>query len=217
MKNLLIVPTRSRPHKAIEFYEAFKEYTSSDTTLCFAIDDDDDSGYDQSLFPDAVWEVNERLRLGGTLNLVANKYCNDYDYLSFMGDDHRVRTSNWDRILTSDPIENLIAYGNDLIQGINLPTAVLMDSNIVKKLGHMSPPPLKHLYLDNYWLDLGQVLKSIRYYDDVIIEHMHYSVGKSDEDALYKELNSAHQFDQDQSAWIDYRNNDFLSDLVKLR
>lgn len=217
MKNLLIVPTRSRPHKAIEFYEAFKEYTSSDTTLCFAIDDDDDSGYDQSLFPDVVWEVNERLRLGGTLNLVANKYCNDYDYLSFMGDDHRVRTSNWDQILTSDPIENLIAYGNDLIHGINLPTAVLMDSNIVKKLGHMSPPPLKHLYLDNYWLDLGQVLKSIRYYDDVIIEHMHYSVGKSDEDALYKELNSAHQFDQDQSAWINYRNNDFITDLEKLR
>ena len=217
MKNLLIVPTRSRPHKAVEFYEAFKEYTSDDTTLCFAIDDDDDSGYDQNMFPDVVWEVNPRLRLGGTLNLVANKYCNDYNYLSFMGDDHRVRTLNWDQTLTSDPVEYLVAYGNDLIQGASLPTAVLMDSSIVRKVGHMCPPSLKHLYLDNYWLYLGEALRSIRYYDDVIIEHMHYSVGKSDKDALYEELNSNEQFGQDQPAWIQYRDNDFLIDLAKLR
>ena len=39
---LVIVPTRARPEKSVEFYEAFKENSDlSYTDLLFGLDDDD--------------------------------------------------------------------------------------------------------------------------------------------------------------------------------
>jgi len=84
-----------------------------------------------------MYEVNPRAMMNGTLNLIANKYADKYEYIAFMGDDHRPRTIGWDQKLVDSiaDINNGIAYGNDLFQGINLPTAVLLKSSIVKTLG----------------------------------------------------------------------------------
>lgn len=218
VKNLLIVPTRSRPHKVKEFYDSFIEHTGNTTQLCFAIDDDDESMINHNFddYENVIWEINPRLRISGTLNLVANKYIDDYDYVSFMGDDHRIRTTDWDLELTSDPIKYLIAYGNDLLQGQHLPTSVLMDSNIIKNIGYMCPPTIKHLYLDNFWKVLGQRLGTLKYYDEVIIEHMHYSINKSQADDLYIEVNSHEIANHDKAAYDYYVHNQFNLDLEKL-
>jgi len=214
--NLLIVPTRNRPKNVEEFYECFIKKSSKNTTLCFGIDNDDDSNYDFDKMDRVFIEKNNRLGLNGTLNLIAKKYCNAYDYISFMGDDHRIRTKNWDKILISSKIKNVISYGNDLLQGENLPTAVLMDSNIIRKLGYMSPPNLKHMYLDNFWKDLGIALNTLKYYDNVTIEHMHYTVNKSDNDSSYAETNTAEIIGHDSDQYKLYKASDFQIDLEKL-
>lgn len=216
MNNLLIVPTRNRPSSVLEFYNSFKEHTSNSTTLCFAIDSDDPSEYDKESMPEAVWEINERSGMAGALNTVAYKYCKDYDYITFMGDDHRIRTKDWDLELTKNSAKNLIAYGNDLLQGPNLPTAVLMDSRIIDILGYMSPPVLKHMYLDNFWKSLGTTLGSLHYRNDVIIEHMHYSVNKSENDQTYQETNSSEVIDNDNKMYNLYMATDFINDVKKL-
>jgi hypothetical protein len=214
MKNLLIVPTRSRPQNASDFYDLFTQNTSDQTTLCFALDSDDEHNYSDR-YDNVIWEINDRKGMNGTLNLVANKYCQDYDYITFMGDDHRIRTANWDRIFIRHAKENTVTYGNDLIQGERLATAAMLDSNIIRTLGYMAPPKMKHLYLDNFWMELGRRLKTLQYYPDVIIEHMHYSVGKSQADELYEEVNSADMNNNDRIAWEQYLTYNIADELSK--
>jgi hypothetical protein len=214
-KVLLIVPTRGRPEKVQEFYDEFIKH-SSITDLIFGIDEDDDSVYPE--LDKARYEVNPRLRMCGTLNLIANKYANDYEYIAFLGDDHRIRTNDWDVILTNGIADKKygITYGDDLLQGHQLPTAVLLKSEIVKTLGYMAPPVLIHLYLDNFWRDLGNKIDSLVYNANVIIEHMHYSNGKSDADELYLEVNSDAIGTHDRVEYSAYLQNGFAGDLAKL-
>ena len=79
-----------------------------------------------------------------------------------------------------------------------------MTANIVDALGGMVPPGFEHLFLDNFWLQLGTDLKAIRYLGDVIIEHMHPFAGKGQMDALYQEVNDIQLSSRDQARFIEY-------------
>ena len=212
---LLIVPTRSRPDKSLEFYDSFIE-NSSITDLLYALDDDD---CEYPRIDGVMYEVNPRMGMNGTLNYVATKYADQYDYIAFMGDDHRIRTKDWDKDLVESisGFENGVAYGNDLLQGSKLPTAVLMDARIVRKLGYMAPPKQRHLYLDDFWKTLGTALDTLRYNPGVIIEHLHFTNGKADSDALYQEVNAPALYEKDRVAYEEYVRNDLPNDLAKLR
>jgi len=216
-KILVIVPTRSRNHKTKEFVEEFFK-NSEISDLLFGLDDDDQHTYDR--IQNVKYEVNPRLRLNGTLNLLAKKYCEHYECISFMGDDHRTRTKGWDSIIY-EKIKDIpfgIAYGNDLLAEERLPTAVIMKSEIIKRLGFMSPHSLTHLYLDNFWLDLGKRLNSIHYFPKVIIEHMHYGrKGKSPKDDIYIEVNSPEMHKKDKLAYKIYLQENFENDLKKFK
>jgi hypothetical protein len=212
---LLIVPSRKRQEKVVEFYKYFKE-NSTITDLCIGLDDDDFQNY--PIFDDVIYDINPNMKLGPKLNCISKKYLDHYDYIAFMGDDHWIKTFGWDQKLV-DSLENIpngIAYGNDLFQGENLPTAVLMDSNIIFQMGYMCPPSIKHLYLDNFWLDLGKSLGTLRYCPDVIIEHMHFTNGKSNVDDIYAEVNSAEMYDHDKREYDNYIQNNFQNDLKKI-
>ena len=126
--------------------------------------------------------------------------------VGFMGDDHRPRTEGWDSryMETLHELGTGIVYGDDRLQGAALPTQVAMTSDIIRALGHMAPPDQKHLYLDNYWLTLGQAANCIRYLPEVIVEHMHYSVGKSPADEHYHRVNSGEMYSHDEAAWRTY-------------
>jgi len=213
-KVLLIVPTRSRSKASLDFYKSFIE-NSSITDLMFAIDEDDADNYPR--IDGVLYEVNPRMGMNGTLNYVALKYLKDYDYIVFMGDDHRIRTKDWDVTLSSSIGNKGLAYGNDLFQKENLPTSVMISSNIISAIGYMAPPNQKHLYLDDFWLLLGKKLDAIYYHPDVIIEHMHYTLGKSEVDELYSEVNDPSMYSADQVAFSDYINNQFELDLEKIK
>jgi hypothetical protein len=215
---LLIIPTRGRPDSAVLAVEAALNYGTKWLDICLGLDDDD-VDYPEYRTDRVIYERNPRMGMNGTLNFLANKYADRYKYLAFMGDDHRPRTPDWDEqlIQTIADFPNGIAYGNDLIQGENLPTAVLLDSNIVRTLGYMAPPEQKHLYLDDFWRDLGRELGTLRYNPHVVIEHMHFSVGKSEQDAQYAEVNSAAMYDHDRIAYEKYVAERRADDIRKLR
>lgn len=210
---LVIVPTRGRPDASKEFYEMF-EHNSLISDLMFAIDEDDADNYPR--IDGVLYEVNPRMGMNGTLNYVANKYSDKYKYIAFMGDDHRIRTFGWD-IIMAEKIGSLgIAYGNDLIQGSALPTAVVMSSKIIKAIGYMAPPAQKHMYLDNFWLDLGTRLNAIHYLEDVIIEHQHFSVTGEKMDETYQETNDAAVYNADKIAYDNYLSTQMDIDIDKI-
>jgi hypothetical protein len=210
---LVIVPTRGRPDASVEFHKEFLA-KSMISDLMFAIDEDDADSYPR--IDGVLYEVNPRMGMNGTLNYVATKYADEYKYIAFMGDDHRIRTFGWDIVMTEKIGSLGVAYGNDLIQGQALPTAVIMSSKIIKAIGYMAPPKQKHMYLDNFWLDLGTRLNAIHYLEDVIIEHLHFSVGKSDMDSSYQETNDSAIYNADKVAYDEYLLTQMDIDLDKI-
>ena len=93
--------------------------------------------------PNFIYEVVKSNGTRGAtypLNQVATKYCNEYEYIGFWGDDHRPNTKNWNSIMYETLNSNkpyAMAYADDLIQGANLPTEIIMDSLYIKEFGNV--------------------------------------------------------------------------------
>lgn len=223
---LMICPTRSRPGNATELWKAWQETNGAglwSADLMFAVDDDDPEldAY-QSACKDMHGVhllVGPRLRMVGTLNATATVASRTYRYLGFLGDDHRPRTPGWSyRFCECLSGGTGIVYGNDLLQGEEMPTAVAMTSDIVRALGYMAPPAMVHLCVDLCWKDWGQGLGRLTYLNDVILEHMHPANGKAPYDAGYEDANSPERTTADATAYLAYRDQGSLStDLEKLR
>ena len=229
---LVIVPSRGRPDNIKALYEAFRETsTGSDTYLVVAVDEDDpkldeylalaDSPYPPAY---ACTQVGPRLRLGGTLNKTAafaieHDLLGSHNLIGFMGDDHRPRTRGWDvEIMQAHRVfGDGVVYGNDLIQGQNLPTAAFISTWIIRTLGYMVPPRLIHLYIDNAWKSIGEGMGRLTYLPDVIIEHMHPIAGKAEWDAGYNEANSADINQTDHDTYDHWVATGLPMDIIKLR
>jgi len=218
-KVLLIVPTRGRPDKAKELYDNYVE-NSFDCDIVFGLDEDDEYNYQR--IDGAMYEVGPRVYAPQTMNLISQKYVNEYEYFAFMGDDHRIRTKDWDKILLQ-PIEQRgygFSYGDDLLQGERLCTAVMFSTNIIKPIsGLMVLPtyPKKHLYADDFWMELGKRLGAITYCPNVVIEHLHYSVGKSEMDTSYAETNNPERYSIDGAEYANYLQNHIDNDVLKIK
>jgi hypothetical protein len=216
---LIIVPSRSgggtRQNNIDRLHQSWQATTSGQSDLMIALDDDDDHNYPR--IEGVLYEVNPRMRMCPTLNHVAVKYANQYDAITFMGDDHKFVTPGWEEAFLGfiDSHGGIgICYGNDLLQGPNLPTAVTLSSNIVSTLGYMVPPALIHMYADNFWRDMGRRLNILQYFPNIIIEHVHYSIGKTGHDQQYAEVD---QFTgQDGGAYRNYQLRDMDVDADKL-
>jgi hypothetical protein len=221
---LTIVPTRGRPGNAVELYRSWEATVGlPESHLLFVVDDDDPQrdGYRNRAahMPKAkIIEVPPQ-RMVGALNVAAVRFASEYDALCFMGDDHRPRTYGWDfRLCAALQRPMGIAYGNDLLQGEKMATAVVMTSNIVQKLGYMAPPAMEHLCVDLCWNLWGERLGVLRYLDDVVIEHMHPANGKAFSDAGYEKANSSEQVRRDNDAFYTYRDGGQLAaDIEKLK
>jgi hypothetical protein len=209
---LMIVPTRGRPHAMADLIQCFGD-TMVDSTLWIGVDDDDSEidAYAKILHDAPMWVRWWRIPTRGMvagLNLLALRGVgmNTHENIGFMGDDHRPRTPRWDNIIESaiGDMQGGIAYGNDLLQGRNLPTHVVMSRRIVRALGHMAPRQFKHLYVDNYWLTLGQMIDRISYLNDVVIEHMHPVAGKAEWDDGYRRVNNGSVYADDHATFSRY-------------
>ncbi len=222
MRMLTIIPTRGRNDNSLRLFEAINA-TADFTEVVFAIDSDDVETYTGLIDATAGLGnvkvvIANRMGMNGTLNHWALWFSPDYDYICFMGDDHLPRTGGWDTKLTEAIGTNAgIAYGNDLLQGENLPTAVVMSSKIIRATGFMSPPNLKHLFLDNYWLAMGQALENANYLPDVIIEHLHYTNGKAEHDERYAAVNNFEMHNGDQAIFAEYLATEFSNDVENVK
>jgi hypothetical protein len=215
---LVIVPTRNRNTQHKEFAETFlKNSVASD--LVFVLDQDNEKTYDR--LPGVMYKIHNTQSTGlcEPLNHTAVAYADQYRYIGFMGDDSRPRTFRWDQLMLDEmkkkPLS--VAYGNDLLQGEKLPTAILMSSVIIQKLGYMAPPTLRHQWSDLFWLDLGQKLGTLTYFPNIIIEHLHHSVGKSSTDQTYIDATNRLIRRHDRDAYKKYYQEQFAKDIEKLK
>lgn len=192
-----------------------------DTRLVVVVDDDDPERDGYATLPVysflTVQYQSAHHRLNPIMNAAAVEVADIVEIIGFMGDDHLPRTEGWDSWI-GGALDNGpgVAYGNDLLQGEALATAVFISAPIIECLGFFSPPPLQHLFMDNYWMHLGRATH-LTYLPHVIIEHLHPLVGKAQHDDGYARANSPETWAADSAAWNTYLANSWAGDLQKLR
>lgn len=215
-KILVLCPTRARPENAKRLKHNFAANTKGDTDLVFCIDDNDPKLVDYLVMaqePGFYYKTDTPKRLGPWLNYWVDKI-SEYDIVGFVGDDVLARTWNFDDRIREAMVPNGIVYGNDGWQGQNLPTSVFMDARMVEKAGYMVYPKLTHLYIDNHWKAWGEALGTLKYLEDVHLEHMHPFAGKAENDKVYEDANTPLMYSKDGQAFEQFVKRE-LPKLVK--
>lgn len=219
---VVITPSRGRARQLREMVEAVHSTALGDVRIVVGLDYDDPADYLETMLGyegDVVVYRGERKSLCGWTNHLAMQALdgpNPPRYLASLGDDHRPRTKGWDRELIS-AIQSLggppgFAYGNDLFQGMKMPTAWVVSADIVRALGWMMLPSCEHMYVDNAVLALGQATGRILYRPGVTVEHLHPVAGKADWDTSYRDSNSQARYATDRAAFEAWRVNGLAAD-----
>lgn len=220
---IVIVPSRGRPAAARALVETFRNTCSANVFLAFAVDQDDPERVEYETVGDGKTSgvlFTPSQNMGEALNAVALLFLSQEPFaIAFMGDDHCPRTYGWDTeyLKALRELGTGIVYGNDLLQGENLPTQVAMTSDIIRALGYMAPPALVHLYLDNFWKVLGNGAECLRYLPDVIVEHRHPLVGKAEWDEGYQRVNAPAVYEHDKTVFEEWLRTSMVSDVAKVR
>lgn len=217
----MIVPSRGRAAVARALTLHFRNTCTADTVLIFAVDQDDPTRAEYETVGDgttsAVLFTPSRTMVEA-LNITAVNYASQAFAIGFMGDDHCPRTYGWDSeyLGALRELGTGIVYGNDLLQGEKLPTQCAMTADIIRALGFMALPSLRHMYVDNFWLDLGREADRLFYLPDVVVEHMHPIAGKADWDEGHRRVNDQQVYDADAAAYAEYRLDRFAADVAKV-
>jgi hypothetical protein len=209
----LVVTSRGRPDNWKRLFGALQATVTGEIDLQLVLDLDDPTAPEyvdwmlgNDYTPQLSVTVFRGQRVGHvqSLNLACTKAAEQYRVVGQMGDDHLPRTVGWDQRISEALATPGIAYGDDLLQGENLPTAVFFHGDVIRATGKFAPEGLWHLYADNYWRDLGLAAGCLRYLPDVVIEHLHPVAGKAASDVTYEESNSSAVDRADCALWDDY-------------
>jgi len=186
MKDLaILVPSRARPGSVRRFWDAMGTTCRGDTHLIVGLDDDDQAGYER--IPGVEYAVRPGLRhVVVWFNELAVPAADEYRFIGALGDDFLPGTAGWDVRMMEALEVTPFAFGNDLSPRIpgEFPTHIFTRGEVVRALGYLAVPAVKHMYCDAAWQQWGRAC-GITYLHDAILEHLHYSVGKSPVDATY--------------------------------
>lgn len=217
MKDLLLaVPSRGRPQNIHRLWTAMDATCRGDTGLVVGLDEDDPARPEYPEGPFYVVRPGLHQVVAWTNELIMPRV-DGYRYFGAMGDDNVPSTVGWDVRMMEALGKTPFAFGNDLYP-LRPPGAlcchVFTRSEIIRALGYLGAPALRHSYVDDVWMAWGQAT-GITYLHDVIIEHLHYTAGKAVPDETYQR--SATLMSSDQAAFSVYCRDELDADICKIR
>lgn len=144
------------------------------------------------------------------------------DIIGAYQDDLLFRTPGWDVRVRETLATPGIAYGDDLLQGEWHPTAVFMSTAIIRALGWLALPTLRHQWADDVWKSLGTEAGCLRFMPDVVIEHIHPAAGKAEMDPGYERVfgendGAQEQATSDYNAYHAWLADGMEADVAKVR
>ena len=221
-KILVICPSRGRPEQCRDMVESFLA-TSKRSSLRLLLDNDDPllNKYHELIRGRASCVISIQSTITNLINDNWKHSADCFRWFSVTNDDFIYRTDGWDEKLLAS-LEAYgggtgIVYGNDLLQGVRMPTTSIVSRDIVEALGWLQMPRLIHLFGDNVWSHIGQKAECLFYRPDVIIEHKHFFGGKAVEDEIYKHTNSRSMYDADKANFIKWLYAESLVDIDKVK
>ena len=119
------------------------------------------------------------------------------DIFMCAADDLIFRTDEWDvrvkELFDSSEDKIMYAYPNDGHWGEELGTHGFFHKRWFDTLGYILPPIFTVDYSDNYLMDVSRSLNRSVYMEDVVVEHMHWTFGKSQFDITAQEAHVRRQ------------------------
>ena len=222
MKLLVVVPTIHRAEKCKEFLTSLNETKQLETEVFLGVDQED-LQFQQYINLSKKFDFHLGVFSGDSPTKIMNtvieeKNFEDVEYFMPCNDDFIFKTPGWDKQLIEE-IEKHgkgIAYGNDLLQGENLPTTSIISGSIVRKIGWLQLPTLQCLYGDNVWQVIGQGAGCLFYRGDVIIEHQHPAAG-FEVDKTAETTNSEENYKKDREEFVKWLTTTAHTDIAKVR
>lgn len=105
------------------------------------------------------------------------------EILFLCGDDVLVRTPGWDVIVESVfsqvPDKIALIYGRDGIHNSSFAPHYFIHRQWVEALGYVSPAYYTADWSDTWMFEIASIIKRACFIDKLIIEHMHWTQGKS--------------------------------------
>lgn len=219
---IVLCPSRARPERARAAMESARDTATDPSSYRYLVlvdwDDPTFKGYvDQGLDIMGV----EPGGYVSALNQAALVYADTEDIIGAYQDDLLFRTPGWDDRVRETLATPGIAYGDDLLQGEWHPTAIFMSTAIIRALGWIALPTLRHQWADDVWKALGNAAGCLRFMPDVVIEHIHPANGKAPMDEGYERVFGANEYASAQAtsdyngcqAWLA---NDMEADVRKV-
>jgi len=237
-KIAFLVPTRGRPSNVGALALAWDEMIGAGfADLIFIVDGDHPEEHDYVRKSNGHQVYFQPWRgLSATLNTQALHFAERYQYVGFMGDDHRPRTKYFDQKLIIDldyagpyavlygpdgqpgwTAENQDSYAVDALTSHAPMTWWAMDSRLIRLLGQMVPWPLSHTCVDDYVWQLGYQAHKLWYSPSVLMEHLHPLWGKGSMDESYERSSEHNNRLADHKKWETYQEVQLPRDVRLIR
>ena len=193
----ILTPTRNRPNNCDRFIKSLYETTQYTGTLelLFYVDSDDPAKdiYKeieerwQNNFWRVEFVIGEPMSVSKSWNIIAKKSLGD---IMIMGNDDLVyKTVRWDSKLMAKLIEldnpYYLTWFNDGINGNRHCAFPVISREWYEALGYFSPGVFNFGYNDTWVYDIAKRVGKLNYMSEILVEHLHFSVGKSNMDDTY--------------------------------
>ena len=191
MKLGLFCPTRKRVKMLTRLMESAFNLADKPDRIKFRlyVDSDDYETMDhltkinQDQFT-AVIDKHGVRHLSDTYNVLF--HYSDDDVMVQLGDDTVMRTKGWDTLIENAFLEYddrlVLIYGRDEIHNEKFAAHYSLHRNWIETVGYASPPYFSADWSDTWTFEIAKKLGRTKFINDLIIEHLHWTQGKSEID-----------------------------------
>lgn len=204
MKIAILVPSRERMNNRLTLISSIVTTVKdiNNVTLYFGVDEDDPTLFLarklEAAFPFLkIIEIKNNgqfLGLGKLWNILTDS--STEEIISMVGDDMLFRTQNWDEEIINEiknsPPDNIKAvHCNDDMHKSKLAVNLFCHRKYAEVMGGFMREEFKINWVDQWLHQLFSAFHRLTYRDDIMIEHRHWSLGKSARDNTVKRMYEA--------------------------
>lgn len=188
MKILVQFPTFLRKSKFLSCIKQYDQMSSNNNEIFFNINCDyDDLSMNST---SAKLDINNAIkknkyrinyiRNSNKINAINANINIDFDVVLCASDDMIPVENGWDKYISLNmnkyfPNFDGALHFNDGYAGKNLITLSILGRNLYNYFGYIYHPDYKSLYCDNEFTEVVYSINKVKYIDDIIIKHEHYS------------------------------------------